>query len=200
MQEIRRLKQSKQTTTPVRSAQKRNSSGLNLQARNSYGMGDIEDQAIAVNTVKQQNSRKLYNTEFLLSPEEGGENEKTFFRKLDEELNKVNTFYKDKVEEVINEASLLNKQMDALIAFRTKVMNPHRGTSSSPKGIPTDVKNSAVSKTSSPSRAAGKCINYITALSPKSESEHSLNDLRCNMHLSELNTVQRLLRVASELN
>ncbi|XP_071926027.1 phosphate transporter PHO1 homolog 10-like isoform X1 [Coffea arabica] len=154
LQEIRRLKQSKQPPTPLRSAQKRNSSGLNLQARNSYGMGDIEDQAIAVNTVKQQNSRKLYNTEFLLSPEEGGENEKTFFRKLDEELNKVNTFYKDKVEEVINEASLLNKQMDALIAFRTKVMNPHRGTSSSPKGIPTDVKNSAVSKTSSPSRAA----------------------------------------------
>ncbi|XP_071929069.1 phosphate transporter PHO1 homolog 10 isoform X3 [Coffea arabica] len=173
LQEIRRLKQSKQPPTPLRSAQKRNSSGLNLQARNSYGMGDIEDQAIAVNTVKQQNSRKLYNTEFLLSPEEGGENEKTFFRKLDEELNKVNTFYKDKVEEVINEASLLNKQMDALIAFRTKVMNPHRGTSSSPKGIPTDVKNSADSKTSSPSRAAA---TEQTDLESPVELQHLNND------------------------
>lgn len=59
-----------------------------------------------------------------MSPEEGRENEINFFKKLDNELNKVNTFYKDKVEEVIREAALLNKQMDALIALQIKVENP----------------------------------------------------------------------------
>ncbi|KAL3501449.1 hypothetical protein ACH5RR_035898 [Cinchona calisaya] len=152
LQEIRRLKQTKQPPTPFRPAQQRDFSGLNLQARNSHSTGDIEDQVISVNSLQQQNSRKLYNTQFLLSPEEGRENEITFFRKLDDELNKVNNFYKDKVEEVINEASLLNKQMDALIALRTKVMNPHLDASSSPKGLSMGTKNSANSKISSPSR------------------------------------------------
>ena len=32
-------------------------------------------------------------------------------------INKVNTFYRDKVEEVIEEAASLNKHMNALIAF-----------------------------------------------------------------------------------
>ncbi|KAE8701566.1 Phosphate transporter PHO1-like protein 5 [Hibiscus syriacus] len=45
-------------------------------------------------------------------------------RSLDDEFNKVDKFYRSKVEEVTKEAEILNKQMDALIAFRIKVENP----------------------------------------------------------------------------
>ncbi|GKA10267.1 phosphate transporter PHO1 homolog 10 isoform X1, partial [Tanacetum coccineum] len=65
-----------------------------------------------------------YNTNFLMPPQEGGESEIMFFERLDEELNKVNTFYRDKVEEVIEEAASLNKQMNSLIALRIKVKQP----------------------------------------------------------------------------
>ncbi|CAH2037813.1 unnamed protein product [Thlaspi arvense] len=63
-------------------------------------------------------------TTFLMAAEEGGEYELVFFRRLDDEFNKVSKFYKKKVEEVLEEAMVLNKQMDALIAFRVKVENP----------------------------------------------------------------------------
>ncbi|MCL7052117.1 hypothetical protein MKW94_025142 [Papaver nudicaule] len=65
-----------------------------------------------------------YQTKFLMTAEAGGEYELVFFRRLDDEFNKVNKFYKDKVDEVMEEADSLNKQMDALIAFRVKVDNP----------------------------------------------------------------------------
>ncbi|KAF5939120.1 hypothetical protein HYC85_023379 [Camellia sinensis] len=55
----------------------------------------------------------------------GAEKEVTFFKKLDDdELNKVNSFYKDNVEQVLSEAAMLNKQMDALIELRIKVEKP----------------------------------------------------------------------------
>ncbi|ESQ33016.1 hypothetical protein EUTSA_v10003656mg [Eutrema salsugineum] len=65
-----------------------------------------------------------YETTFLMESEEGGEYETVFFRRLDDEFNKVEKFYKSKVEQVIKEAVMLNKQMDALIAFRVKVDHP----------------------------------------------------------------------------
>ncbi|XP_065860486.1 phosphate transporter PHO1 homolog 10-like isoform X2 [Euphorbia lathyris] len=83
--------------------------------------GDIEDQVIHVSTSNQEAAGCIYKTEFLKKEEEGGDLEASFFQKLDEELNKVNAFYKDKVEEMIGEASLLNKQMNALIALRIKL-------------------------------------------------------------------------------
>ncbi|KAF8390163.1 hypothetical protein HHK36_024685 [Tetracentron sinense] len=86
--------------------------------------GDIEDQVILVNAVEQGGSDGHYETKFLMSAEEGGEYELVYFRRLDDEFNKVNKFYRTKVEEVMKEAELLNKQMDALIAFRIKVENP----------------------------------------------------------------------------
>lgn len=60
-------------------------------------------------------------TSFLMAAEEGGEYEMVFFRRLDDEFNKVNGFYREKVGEVLEEADRLNKQMDALIALRVKV-------------------------------------------------------------------------------
>ncbi|KFK33500.1 hypothetical protein AALP_AA5G021000 [Arabis alpina] len=63
-------------------------------------------------------------TTFLMTAEEGGEYELVFFRRLDDEFNRIEKFYREKVEEVVKDAIMLNKQMDALIAFRVKVENP----------------------------------------------------------------------------
>ncbi|GMI99245.1 hypothetical protein like AT3G29060 [Hibiscus trionum] len=52
-----------------------------------------------------------------------------FFRRLDDEFNKVLRFYKKKVEEVMMEADELSKQMNALIALRITVDNPVVGGS-----------------------------------------------------------------------
>lgn len=61
---------------------------------------------------------------FLMAADEGGEFELVYFKRLDDEFNKVLDFYKSKVGEVMEEAAVLDKQMDALIAFRVKVERP----------------------------------------------------------------------------
>ncbi|KAF6148121.1 hypothetical protein GIB67_011896 [Kingdonia uniflora] len=68
--------------------------------------------------------KENYYTKFLMSHDEGGEYELVFFRRLDDEFSKVDKFYRNEVEKVMKEAALLNKQMDALIAFRVRVENP----------------------------------------------------------------------------
>ncbi|PPR83205.1 hypothetical protein GOBAR_AA37504 [Gossypium barbadense] len=73
---------------------------------------DTENQPILVN---------FYETTFLMAAEEGGECEQQFFRRIDNELNKVDKFYRSKVKEVMDEAHTLSKQTDAFIAFRIKV-------------------------------------------------------------------------------
>ncbi|CAN1187783.1 Phosphate transporter PHO1 homolog 5 [Linum perenne] len=88
---------------------------------------DIESQAILVNPVNHDHEggdHQSYQTTFLMASDDGGEYELVYFRRLDDEFNKVNKFYREKVEEVLKEADNLNKQMDALIAFRVKVENP----------------------------------------------------------------------------
>ncbi|KAK0574129.1 hypothetical protein LWI29_018609 [Acer saccharum] len=132
LREILLYKLSKQPPTPLRDLHqklklRRSFSGLHAQSRNPIGKGDIEDQVIDVKRLPRDGSGHFYKTDFLRQSEEGGEIEISFFRKLDQELNKVNTFYKDKVEAVISEAAELNKQMDALIALRIKVerKNPY---------------------------------------------------------------------------
>ncbi|KAJ6726695.1 XENOTROPIC AND POLYTROPIC RETROVIRUS RECEPTOR 1-RELATED [Salix purpurea] len=84
---------------------------------------DIEKQPIFVNPVSVDGSQS-YQTTFLMPTVGGGEYELLFFRRLDDEFNKVDRFYRSKVEEVLKEAEMLNKQMDALIAFTIKVENP----------------------------------------------------------------------------
>ncbi|KAJ6350594.1 hypothetical protein OIU78_006700 [Salix suchowensis] len=84
---------------------------------------DIEKQPILVNPVSVDGSQS-YQTTFLMPTVGGGEYELLFFRRLDDEFNKVDRFYRSKVEEVLKEAEMLSKQMDALIAFRIKVENP----------------------------------------------------------------------------
>ncbi|CAH8257599.1 unnamed protein product [Arabidopsis lyrata] len=129
LKEIRSYKHSKLTRAASRVSQQaealhRSFSGLSFHPRHSEHAGDIEDQVIKVDTVQEDGSRKLYETKFLKKSEEGGEFEELFFKKLDENLNKVNKFYRDKVEEVLEEAALLDKQMDALIALRVKMQKP----------------------------------------------------------------------------
>ncbi|KAK7400895.1 hypothetical protein VNO78_12204 [Psophocarpus tetragonolobus] len=85
---------------------------------------DIENsQPILVHSVLRDGHEK-YETTFLMAADEGGEYELVYFRRLDDEFNKVDKFYRAKVEEVMKEAAELNKQMDALVAFRVKVENP----------------------------------------------------------------------------
>ncbi|XP_022972826.1 phosphate transporter PHO1 homolog 3-like [Cucurbita maxima] len=84
---------------------------------------DIESQPILVNSMHEDGSQN-YKTTFLMAADDGAEYELVYFRRLDDEFNKVDKFYRAKVEEVMKEAEMLNKQMDALIAFRVKVENP----------------------------------------------------------------------------
>ncbi|KAB2624512.1 phosphate transporter PHO1-like protein 3 [Pyrus ussuriensis x Pyrus communis] len=91
----------------------------------TFGGVDIESQAILVHSVNENDSES-YQTTFLMAAEEGGVQELEYFKKLDNEFNKVDKFYRSKVDEVMKEAAVLNKQMDALIAFRIKVENPQR--------------------------------------------------------------------------
>ncbi|KAG6598999.1 Phosphate transporter PHO1-like 3, partial [Cucurbita argyrosperma subsp. sororia] len=84
---------------------------------------DIESQPILVNSLHEDGSQN-YKTTFLMAADDGAEYELVYFRRLDDEFNKVDKFYRAKVEEVMKEAEMLNKQMDALIAFRIKVENP----------------------------------------------------------------------------
>ncbi|XP_016488360.2 phosphate transporter PHO1 homolog 10 [Nicotiana tabacum] len=165
LQDIRRSKESKQPPTPARSLDQRlalyrNFSGLNLQS-STQNTGDIEDQVIAVNTVQHENSGKFYITKFLGSPE-GAENEISFFNKLDHEFNKVNTFYKDKVDEVMREVTLLNKQMDALIALRIKVMDPGFDAFGSLQRLSFDINNSTPSRITSPLRMTTVDTDHMT--------------------------------------
>ncbi|KAE8727897.1 Phosphate transporter PHO1-like protein 3 [Hibiscus syriacus] len=72
---------------------------------------DIEDQwHILVNSVDRDGSRS-YETTFLMQADEGGEYELVFFRRLDDEFNKVDKFYRSKVEEVrLNDPSRLRRR------------------------------------------------------------------------------------------
>lgn len=107
-------------------------SGLTNRHSN-YSKNDDEDEAILVNEMQQQElpaEGQNYQTLFLRSSEEGAENELLFFRKLDDEFNKVINFYRAKVEEVVVEAEDLNKQMDALIALQVRINDPSFQSSS----------------------------------------------------------------------
>ncbi|XP_027913347.1 phosphate transporter PHO1 homolog 10-like isoform X2 [Vigna unguiculata] len=100
-------------------------SGIHLQGSNHQREGNIEEEVIEVKTLEEEEgSKELYKTDFHKLHEEGGEAEARLFQKLDEELNKVNAFYKDQVEAANHESNLLSKQVEALVALRVKVKSP----------------------------------------------------------------------------
>ncbi|GMY13725.1 phosphate transporter PHO1 homolog 9 isoform X1 [Fagus crenata] len=127
-------------------------SGLTSRHRGSPKKKN-DDEVILVNAVQQEESEQNYQTMFLMSSESGGENELVFFRRLDDEFNKVVNFYKKKVEEVMEEAKELSKQMDVLIALRIKVDNPVMEFDGA------DLRNLASNGVSSPSATAAHPIN-----------------------------------------
>ncbi|KAF2551657.1 hypothetical protein F2Q68_00036175 [Brassica cretica] len=114
-----------------------------------------------------------YETTFLMAAEEGGEYETLFFRRLDDEFNKVDRFYKEKVEEVVKEAVMLNKQMDALIAFRVKVEHPDgwpwEERTVEMTQLASDVASSAAAVTAStPARARSESARHASSASTRS--------------------------------
>ncbi|XP_057777186.1 phosphate transporter PHO1 homolog 10-like isoform X3 [Salvia miltiorrhiza] len=131
----------------------KNFNSSSLHESNIDNHDDIENQVIVVHTVHQENSRKLYNTRLIVSPTEGEGNERIFFKKLDDELNMTNNFYKDKVEEMIREAALLKKQMETLVALRIKVTNPSSHGLVSLKSVSTEINNLEPSKIIPPGKA-----------------------------------------------
>nr|CAN73334.1 hypothetical protein VITISV_035136 [Vitis vinifera] len=164
LKEVERFKQgSKPPATPARLKRKltlhRAFSGLTHFARNGHptcsSESDIESQAILVHSV-ERNGFAGYETTFLKLGEEGAEYELVYFRRLDDELNKVDKFYRSKVEELMIEAASLNKQMDALIAFRVKVENPQGlfDSSAEMNHLSMDVATSAAATTPSRARAS----------------------------------------------
>ncbi|KAF7123280.1 hypothetical protein RHSIM_Rhsim12G0132600 [Rhododendron simsii] len=130
LKEIQRFKQrTRPQTVPPRLGQRqtlyRAFSGLtrrNYSPTSEQRASDIESQVIMVNSSSSQGGK--FETMFLMVADEGGEYELVYFKRLDDEFNKVLDFYKSKVGEVMEEAAVLDKQMDALIAFRVKVERP----------------------------------------------------------------------------
>nr|WET17605.1 SPX-EXS3 [Phoebe bournei] len=102
----------------------------NLRGGGGGGGGGGEEQVILVNSTAADGdglrSSERYETIFLMASDEGGEYETVYFKRLDDEFNKVNSFYMSKVQEVMAEADALTRQMNALIAFRLRVENPSR--------------------------------------------------------------------------
>lgn len=121
-------------TTPRGSALKRMASlyraydGLTSRYRNSPSplRREQDEEVILVSSVMEQGSSEAhYQTTLLMSSEEVLRHEHVFFRRLDEEFNKVVKFYMKKVEEAMDEADELTRQMNALIALRVKVDRPN---------------------------------------------------------------------------
>lgn len=149
-------KQSTQPPTPVRALHqklkfRRTFSGLHAHSGNLVNRDDVEEQVIDVSTSPRDGSDSGHfcKTNILRQSDDGGEIEVRIFKRLDQELNKVNNFYKDKVNKVMDEATELNKQMDALIALRIKVEGKHPlavNTSSRPLRSSTSTKTRIRSK------------------------------------------------------
>ncbi|RZC72387.1 hypothetical protein C5167_035585 [Papaver somniferum] len=157
----------------------RSFSGLQKQKSHDFiSGGDIEDLFIMVKEVKGANSNVKYETKFIIPSEDATDQEVVFFNTLDYEFSKVDVFYKDKVEEVMNEVALLNKQMDALIALRIKVENPNLDMSGAVRELVADVANLATSTVSNPStprmpRKEQMFVIQETTIADEEDSEDS---------------------------
>nr|XP_016504664.1 PREDICTED: phosphate transporter PHO1 homolog 9-like [Nicotiana tabacum] len=138
---------------------------------------DKDDEVILVNSVQQEGSEGHYQTMFLMSSENGGEYEMVFFRRLDEEFNKVLNFYKKKVGEVKAEADELSKQMDALIALRIMVDKPSIEMESAQVNDPTHFR--------SPSRLHMEAIQEVELTSEESLEKEATSERRDTAKMNE---------------
>ncbi|XP_075090809.1 phosphate transporter PHO1 homolog 9 [Nicotiana tabacum] len=147
--------------TPKGSLRKRLSmyrafSGLQNSFKGSPGKNNEDEVTVVVN------SEGDFETTFVASCEEGGECELVFFRRLDDEFNKVLTFYQEKVREVKVEADKLSIQMEALIALRIKVDKPSIGMQTAQVMDPSTNDNSTLSPASvDPNRPEMEAIQEV---------------------------------------
>ncbi|KAJ4871045.1 Phosphate transporter PHO1-like protein 4 [Raphanus sativus] len=107
----------------VSNSQTKPSFARNLTRRYTRDASVSENHVIVFNTVTHAHYEHdmTYETAFLKAGEPGGDSEAAFFRALDREFNKVNSFYRLKVEKARNESLALTRQMEALVAFRHRV-------------------------------------------------------------------------------
>ncbi|KAI9169345.1 hypothetical protein LWI28_010993 [Acer negundo] len=142
---------------------------------------DLENQSILVNSVSRDGCHG-YETTFLMSSDNGGEYELVYFRRLDDEFNKVDKFYRDQVEEALKEAEVLNKQMNALIAFRIKVENPPMtgfDRTVEMTRLASDIATSAAELSISVpagARASRRAADRMEIIEETGESSHALSD------------------------
>lgn len=103
----------------------RNFSGLMTKHSSRVATSEeLENQDIVVSEMIGDDGFDRYETSIMRVAEAGREPELVFFKTLDLEFDKVNHFYRSKVDEMMKEAVGLNKQMDALFAYRIKVERP----------------------------------------------------------------------------
>ncbi|KAF8088774.1 hypothetical protein N665_0530s0029 [Sinapis alba] len=126
LQEIKnsRIRARTEGTLRPKKSVNRNFSGLTKRYSRAASYLELESQDIMVSTGIGEDGFERYETSIMKVAEAGRESELVFFKTLDLEFDKVNHFYRSKVDEMVKEAVALNKQMDALIAFRLKVDRP----------------------------------------------------------------------------
>ncbi|XP_022938494.1 phosphate transporter PHO1 homolog 9-like [Cucurbita moschata] len=84
----------------------------------------MQEDAIHTNIIHTGSEECYQSMLFASSSEQSDEHQVEFFRRLDDEFNKVVGFYKKEVAELMREAEELSKQIDILIALRIKVEKP----------------------------------------------------------------------------
>ncbi|KAF6169777.1 hypothetical protein GIB67_034169 [Kingdonia uniflora] len=97
---------------------------------------------------------------------------KEFFERLDEELNKVNTFYKTKEKELVERGDLLKQQLDSLHSLKQIVHDRRKKNLQSRVNIQSDppsLRGSDYSDTSCELDDVGSPVSAINDLSPTLE-------------------------------
>lgn len=171
----------------------------------SPSSADVENQAILVNSVSRNGSHS-YETTFLMSSDDGGEYELVYFRRLDDEFNKVEKFYREKVKEVLKEADILNKQMNALIAFRIKVENPPMAGFDRTVEMTRLASNIAISaaelhvSTPASARASRRAADHMEIIEETGESGHGGEDSNEEQEKENSNNTKRRVPPVAPLN
>ncbi|KAJ0251014.1 Phosphate transporter PHO1 4 [Hirschfeldia incana] len=171
----------------VSSSQTKPSFARNLTRRYTRDASVSENHVIVFNTVPHADYERdmTYETAFLKAGEPGGDSEAAFFRTLDREFNKVNSFYRLKVEKARNESLALTRQMEALVAFRNRVREK--------KPSPSDSVSVDINALSSKSKEHKVTLGDLM----KTEaSESILEGIRMNRTLeTPLSTIKTILKV-----
>ena len=124
----------------------------------------MQEDAIHTNIIHTGSEECYQSMLFASSSEQSDEHQVEFFRRLDDEFNKVVGFYKKEVAELMGEAEELSKQIDILIALRIKVEKPD---------IALEDFNESVSLTGSSTSSASTSTAKSTF--PRTASKSSLN-------------------------